>query len=296
VTHPEPTARTLVPGTDGDQVRWSDGAVTVADRFTYRFAGTPRPHCHPVRTPSGRVLTVDAPEDHFWHHALWFAIKFVNGDNYWEELPPFGVLAHRDDPPVLVEEATDGITVEGALDWVHPDGAMVVLGERRRLTHRHLDDDSYAIDIAVDLDARVDVTLDRTPFNGTWGGYGGLTFRGRPELVDTRLLLLGHDPTDRVLGERAPALDLSGHLEGTEVGVALLDAPTNPRHPVPWYGSTRAGTYGDDWANFVNAAFLWHEPMAVAAGEQLSLSWRVIVHDGAWSPAHLQAAWDAWQA
>ena len=29
---------------------------------------------------------------------------------------------------------------------------------------------------------------------------------------------------------------------------------------MPWYGSTRADTYGDGWANFVNAAFLWDEP------------------------------------
>ena len=57
-------------------------------------------------------------------------------------------------------------------------------------------------------------------------------------------------------------LDLSGSIEGGEAGVLLLDHPHNHRHPVPWYASTKAATYGDEgWSNFANAAFLWHAPL-----------------------------------
>ena len=55
----------------------------------------PRPFLHPVRTPGGAVLTVEAPADHPWHHALWFTIKFVNGENFWEEYDAFGTLRTR---------------------------------------------------------------------------------------------------------------------------------------------------------------------------------------------------------
>ncbi len=48
--------------------------------------------------------------------------------------------------------------------------------------------------------------------------------------------------------------------------VAILDHPANVRFPPPWYASTRAETYGDGWANFVNAAFLWDGPLLVPAG------------------------------
>ena len=46
-----------------------------------------------------------------------------------------------------------------------------------------------------------------------------------------------------------------------ECGMVLADHPANPRFPTPWYGSNRADTYGDGWANFLNAAFLWDEPL-----------------------------------
>src|SRR5690606_36318968 len=52
----------------------------------------PRPFVHPVRTPAGAVLSVDAPDDHPWHHALWSTIKYVNGENFWEEYDEFGLL------------------------------------------------------------------------------------------------------------------------------------------------------------------------------------------------------------
>jgi hypothetical protein len=60
----------------------------------------------------------------------------------------------------------------------------------------------------------------------------------------------------------------------------ILDHPDNPRYPTPWYASTRADTYGEGWANFVNAALLWDEPMTVEPDRPLALRYRVLVHDG----------------
>ena len=105
------------------------------------------------------------------------------------------------------------------------------------------------------------MVLDRTEFT-TWGGYGGLALRGRGDWTDTRLLLSDGTEHERLLGVDGDWLDLSGSIEGGEAGVLLLDHPHNHRHPVPWYASTKAATYGDEgWSNFANAAFLWHAPL-----------------------------------
>jgi hypothetical protein len=125
--------------------------------------------------------------------------------------------------------------------------------------------------------------LDRTPFT-TWGGYGGLTLRGAPDWQDTMLELPDGSRHDRLLGERAAWCALTGTApraggEGA-AGVVLADHPANPRFPTPWYASNRADTYGEGWANFCNAAFLWDEPLAVAAGDALRLRHVVLVHDG----------------
>jgi len=134
------------------------------------------------------VLTRDAPDDHPWHHGLWFTIKYVNEENFWEEQPPYGVLRHRD---------------EHNVEWIRPDRETVVIDETCHLTHVDLADDAYAIDITIRITPRVDVVLDTTPFT-TWGGYGGLTLRGNRNWQNTRILLSDGSTHDRPKG--VPAL------------------------------------------------------------------------------------------
>jgi hypothetical protein len=266
------------------RVETGDGAVEVWDgdahRWTYAFGARRRPFVHPLRAPAGPVLTVDAPDDHPWHHGLWFTIKFVDGENFWEEYDAYGVLRHRGEPTVEVR-ADASVTIAGDLDWIRPDRESVALTEHRRWTHRPLDDRTYAIDFDTTLTAPRDVVLDRTPFT-TWGGYGGLAFRGRPDLRDTRILLADGTVTDRVEGVPGEWFDLSGTVDGRPVGVTMVDAPGNPTDPVPWYGSTRHETYGaddDQWSNFFNAAFLFHAARPLPADQPLRFRYRVVVHD-----------------
>jgi hypothetical protein len=256
-------------------VQPTDREITIADRWTYVWGARRRPFIHPLRTPSGVLLTRDAPDDHPWHHGLWFTIKFVNGENFWEEYDDYGVLRH-DGPPVVTERA-GSITAAGELHWIRPDRSSVIIDEQRRITHLPMAEDAYAIDFETTIEPRADVVLDRTPFT-TWGGYGGLALRGHDDWSDTRILLADGSTHDQVRGRPARWCDLSSPAGG----VAWLDHPGNPRHPVPWYGSTRAETYGEGWANFLNAAFLWDEPLALAAGATLSFRYRLVVHDGAW--------------
>jgi hypothetical protein len=146
------------------------------------------------------------------------------------------------------------------------------------------------------ITAAADVELDRTPFQG-WGGYGGLTLRGRPDWRDTRLLLAdGAETGERVLGTSARWCDLSGAIDGPDrAGVAMLDAPSNPRHPVTWYASTRSAVYGDDgWSNFLNAALLFDHALALPRGAEMRVDYRVVVHDGTWASARVDAAYDEW--
>jgi hypothetical protein len=255
----------MAPVTDTTEARW-----------VYNSSHRKRPNVHPLRAPSGAVLTRDAPEDHPWHHGLWFTIKFVNGDNFWEEYDAYGVLRHAD---------------ESTVHWIKPDRETVVIVDRRSIVEVPIADDAYAIDWSVTLTPTEDVVLDRTPFT-TWGGYGGLALRGRPDWTDTRLMLDDGSPRERVLGDPSRWCDLSGTVDGGTAGILLLDAPDNPRAPVPWYGSTRAATYGDEgWSNFLNAAFLWDEALSVPAHEPLSFRYRVVVHDGVWESSRCEAEW-----
>ena len=222
-----------------------------------------------LRSPGGRVLTRVSPPDHVWHRALWFAVKYVNGENFWEEVEPFG----------------DQFEVGDArIEWRRPSGEVVIDETRSVVVH------GTTTDWTTTLVPRVDVLLDRTPYT-TWGGYGGLTLRGAADWEDTRILLADGSVHRRPEGVPSPWCDLSNE----ECGLLFLDHPANARHPVPWYGATRSRVYGEDgWSNYLNAAFLFHEPLSLAAGEELTLRYRVTAHEGAWSVEQCDAAWKEW--
>ena len=257
--------------------------------WRYNYNTLPKPCFHPLNTPAGHCLSLYEPHDHLWQRGLWFAIKFVNGDNYWEERPPFGTQQVLD-PLTITQDWAGRVRVESDLHWLPPGSQEPVVHERRIFSHHPLSDDAYALDFEFELVPQIDVELERTPFT-TWGGYGGLAFRGTRNWEETCLLFADGSTSTRPVGVRAPWCDLSGKLDGgleQTGGIALFDHPTNPRHPVPWYGNNRPGYY------FLNAAILFEEPMVLAAGATLALRYRVVVHDGIWSAEQIQAAYDAY--
>jgi hypothetical protein len=241
--------------------------------WRYVYGGKPKGFFHPLCTPAGHVLTNFEPHDHFWHRGLWFTIKFINGENFWEENPPFGTQRTAV-PPTITHEAGGPISVFSSVEWLRPDGKGTVINEQRLFTYRPIDGLSYAIDFTFILKPRVDVLLDRTVFT-TWGGYGGLTFRGNRNWTESRLLFSDGTTSDRPTPKIADWCDLSGKLDGgvnQTGGIAIFDHPENPRHPTPWYGGTGPGHY-------FNAAFLFNEPVTLAAEEKLRFRYRVLVHD-----------------
>jgi Methane oxygenase PmoA len=256
--------------------------------WRYVYGGRPKPYFHPVCTPAGHCLTLFEPHDHIWHRGLWYTIKFINGENFWEEREPYGT--QRTAVPPSVEHAADGRIVLGSqLAWVRPDGGSAVFHEQRRISYAPLDERSYALDFETALTAQADLELDRTVFT-TWGGYGGLILRGTRNWQETRLLFPDGSTSDRPTGIPAAWCDLSGKIDGgfeQTGGAAIFDHPDNPRYPTPWYGATGAGHY-------FNAAFLFHEPMNVAKDETLAFRYRVLVHDQIWDVARLQAAYEAY--
>jgi hypothetical protein len=256
--------------------------------WRYVYGGKPKPFFHPLHTPAGFCVSLFEPHDHVWHRGLWFTIKYVNGENFWEENDDFGT--QNVIVPPSVSHGDDGsISFSHDSLWERPLGAGSVLHETRSIVYRPLDEKSYALDWDVSLQAQADLLLDRTPF-GTWGGYGGLVLRGNRNWQQTKITLADGESYERPIGVPALWGDLSGTFDGgkgKQGGVAIFDHPENVRHPSPWYGANGAGHY-------LNAAFLFHEPLNLENGQTLRLRYRVLVHDDLWETARLQAAYQAY--
>ncbi len=241
--------------------------------FTYDYGNKPRPYFHPLHTLGGNLLTNYEPTDHVWHRGLWFTFKFVNGVNFWEEYDGFGRQVTVGVPEIS-HEGPSHTALRQELVWRGPDGTEY-LSEQREIAIRVVSESAYHLDFSTDLTAITDLTLDRTPFT-TWGGYGGLVLRGNRNWVDTKITLAEGSSTDRPTGVTGNWASLAGPFDGgvgLRGGAAIFDAPSNVRHPSPWYGGTGIGHY-------LNAALLFHEPLAVAIDEHLKLAYRVVIFDG----------------
>lgn len=271
----------------GQQLALTDPATERA-LWTYGYGGKPKPYFHPLCTPAGHCISLFEPHDHVWHRGLWFAIKFINEENFWEEHEPYGTQRTLL-PPAVVHGPGGRITLDSSLDWVRPDGETVVIREQRHVAYQPFGADAYALDLSFTLAMQCDALLDRTVYT-TWGGYGGLVFRFTRNCLEPRILLGSEPLAEGPTGQRAPWCDLSALLDGglrQSGGIALFDHPSNPRHPTPWYGNAGNGAY-----NYINAAFLFHDPLRVQAGQALHLRYRALVHDGLWDAEALRAAYD----
>jgi hypothetical protein len=259
------------------------------------------PHFHPVATLDGRTLTWDSPPDHAWHHALWFAWKFVNRVNYWEldrqtgKSP--GVTGWR--PPRALPYADGSARIEMGLTY-RPAGTEgdPIMTERRLLETSAPDAEGvYHIDWTSTFTAgERDVTLDRTPIPGEpggkdWGGYAGLSVRLAKGLTE-RAAVSSDGPVelegDKYRGKHT-AMDYAGVIGGKPAGIAILDHPKNLNAPTPWYVIVGAPM------SYFSPAVLCYKPHTLKAGESMTLRYRVLIHPGRWDAARLKKEYEAFR-
>lgn len=248
-------------------------SIAISTVATYRWGGLPKACIHPLVTPAGHRLTGFEMSDHVWHRGVWFTIKFVNGANFWEEHVPFGAQKSVAEPICEIIDR-DRARISHRLHW-DSETTGVAIDERRAVTFG-----PGVIDWSTELRAEKDLTLDRTPYT-TWGGYSGLSYRAARELHEVNFLLPNGDTVASLAGQPHDWTVMQGAVDGggpgQRVSMGMIDHPSNPRSPVPWYNKSGNGF------NYMNAAFLFHEPLRLARGESLKFNYRILYRDGEWT-------------
>lgn len=270
----------------------------------YDFSTTEaaKPFVHPLRTSKGTLLTSYQPSDHVWHRGLWFAWKYINGVNYWEEEPNAkGVLASEGATIALKGEKLrydgDAAVLAHELKYVAPDKSVTMRETRQLVLQPPSDDGTFRLDFSHAFTVGdTDVELSATPVTKEtpWGGYAGLGIRTARSLQQFKTLNDEGVAGDGVNGALSKWVDLSGVADGgpkQAAGVTLFDHPQNTRHPSPTYVFNDATIFG-----YSNLSLVRNEPLTLAAGANLNLAYRVLVHDGWADPSAYDAEWENFAA
>lgn len=251
-----------------------------------RFGDAIRPYFMPLSGPFGASVTREFPlkkvkggsTDHVHHRSLWTGWGDVNGADNWSE----GITG----VPQRVEEVTvaRGCHALGHLQfratWMDRDGEDPVLEEVRDAFFYNL----WGPETLADVRVRFTATHGDVRFGDTKEG-GFVAVRVADPLrgshggrIENAHGMLGEV---ECWGKRAGWCDYSGMLDGSVVGVALMDHPSNAGYPTRWhvrdYGLMAANPFGLSHFEPGSGA---DGSRVLPAGDTLEFRYRVYVHAG----------------
>ncbi len=267
----------------------TDGAVEIRtgdELFTrYVFEGAPKPYCYPLIGPTGVPVTRSYPmemvegetRDHPHQRSLWFTHGEVNGIDFWAETDKTGREVHREFL-ALESGAACGVLRERN-DWVSAEGRKVC-EEVRELRVYNVPGTRL-----FDFTSTLTATEGPVEFGDTKEGSFGIRVASAmdvtPEHPGAHITNSAGQTDGDAWGKAAEWCDLSAPLNGTMVGISILDHPTSFRHPTYWH----VRTYGLFAANpFGLRHFIGDTEgrgrLTLQTGESVTFRYRVLIHPG----------------
>lgn len=257
---------------------------------------SPKPYLDPLRTRSGRVVSLFRPWDHVWHKGIAWSLPVVDDQNFWGgptyvhghgyvQLPNDGAQQH-----IAIVAAEDGEIVRFAhdLEWI-TEADRRVFSERRELTTRVLGADAWALTFATELTNVTDAPIvigSPTTKGRENAGYGGLFWRGPRSFTDGALVTAdGKGSGSDVRGQRHEWMGFAGRhdeIDATSL-LVMVDAASNPHHPPQWFARS------EEFAA-LNPAPFFSDEYTIVPGETATFRYAVGIADaGADAAADLAA-------
>jgi hypothetical protein len=262
------------------------------------IAGVRKPYLHPLRSASGKIVTrrypmemvEGEPKDHPHHRGLWFTHGDVNGVDFWMSDP----MARNDNGAVIAVKqihrakgGRDKGQIVATFEWRDKEGNVHLVEDRTMTFYAEKDRRT------IDIDARLTAATRDVRFGDTKEGSFGL--RLNPQLQElkgtgTMTNAEGATKEKQVWGKPSAWVDYAGVLDGEPIGIAILDHPSNPRHPTYWhsraYGLFAANIFGlhDFYGDKTKDGSL-----TLKKGDSLRFRYRVLIHPGDTASANIPA-------
>ncbi len=228
------------------------------------------PFFYPVNGPvSGASVTSMRNGVYPQHSSLFFGCDRVNGGNYWQEGLERGRIISVN--AEILEEGKDRAVISDECIWSRP-GAVSPIKDSREIIITAPAENLVQMDITICMEMLTDVHIQRTNhslFSARMAAdlsvrYGGIMINAA-----------GDRGEEATFGKNSPWMDYSGKRGDIVEGIAILQHPSNPWYPSPWF--TR------DYGFFSPTPMYWPEngeETFLEKGEKLILRYRVLVHAG----------------
>lgn len=260
--------------------------VQMADQpfTTIHTEGFTKPILYPIYAPGQVQMTRSwpieerpgEPHDHPHHKSVWFAHGNVNGADYWYDKAKIEVLG------VAVDEAKSEVVLETR--WLKDSQELAT---DRTVLKFGFDGQARW----VDWDLTVKAGAEPLTFGDT--KEGTFAVRTHPDLQltanpkDNVPEVFGHalnsegEQDKAIWGKRARWVYYFGPVDGSAVGLMMMDHPKNLRHPTTWH----ARDYGLVAANPFGLHDFLGEPkgagdVTLKPGETMRLVYRLLVTRG----------------
>ena len=283
-----------------------NGALTIKsgdkDLLSYQFETSYPPEgidsvfkrsafIHPLRTPSGKVLTQIRPEGHRHHYGLWnpWTHVYFEGDtlDFWNLYKKEGTVRFSGFNTVEEgEEFAEYSALHEHVAFKKNGEKKVALNEIQTVKVHHVEENSYLIDFTFEYE-----TASESPFKILEYRYAGFTWRATEAWNKENSEIFTSAGIDRsgADGSKAKWYVLQGDLGEDYGGAVVMSHPDNFNHPEPirsWPADMTE--QGDVFICFCPTKF---SDWLLEPGNTYILKYRMLVYDGEWSAEEAESVW-----
>lgn len=262
--------------------------VTINGKFftSYIFSDDEKyPFFYPVNGPvSGGSVTSMRNAIYPHHTSLFFGCDMVNGGNYWQEGLERGRIISVN--AQIAKEGGDTVIITDECIWSRP-GALSPVKDSRRYIITSPSATITQIDVEITMEMLMDVHIRRTNhslFSARMAADLAVTSGG------TMINAEGASGEKETFGKGSPWIDYYGKRGNAVEGLAIMQHPSNPWYPSPWF--TR------DYGFMSPTPMYWPEngkETFMKKGTVLRLRYRVLVHEGDNNQAKIAEAFEQYK-
>lgn len=262
--------------------------VTINGKYftSYIFSEDEKyPFYYPVNGPvSGGSVTSMRNAEYPHHSSLFFGCDMVNGGNYWQEGLERGRIISVNTQ--ILKEGGDTVIITDECIWSRP-GALSPVKDIRKFTITAPSATMTQIDVEITMEMLIDVVIKKT-------NHSLFSARMAADLSvnngGTMINAEGLKSEKGTFEQKSPWIDYYGKRGEAIEGLAIMQHPSNPWYPSPWF--TR------DYGFMSPTPMYWPQngtDMQMKKGTILVLRYRVIVHSGTSSDAGIAGQFERYK-